>query len=177
MNAADWIIVGVLGLSTLLAAAEGFFYEAFSLAGAVVGFVLAVWEYWRVASLFLPYVKSQATADACGFFTVFFAVVLLASMIGKLARWALRKVGLSWADRFLGAAFGLVRGVIVVTVSIMALTAFVPESKLLAQSRLSRYFFLSAKAVAVVAPADLRERVKQGVMALRKPAVDGHAVK
>jgi membrane protein required for colicin V production len=41
----DWVVVLIILLSTIQAAAEGFFVEFFSLAGAVVGYLLAAWEY------------------------------------------------------------------------------------------------------------------------------------
>lgn len=165
----DWVIVAVLVCSTLLAAAEGFFYEIFTLSGAVVGIIAATWEYPRLAVWLLPYVKSEAVANGCSFVAIFFASCLLAGAIGRLARWATHKVGLSWADRMLGAAFGLVRGIVMITATVTALAAFVPESKLVARSELSRYFFLSARTVTVVGPAELRDRVKRGVIALEKP--------
>lgn len=172
MTAADWIIIAVILISTLLAAAEGFFYEAFSLSGTAVGMLTATWEYARLAPWFSGFVKSESVANACGFFTIFFAMLLLADAIARLARWAIRSAGLSWADRLLGAAFGFVRGIVMVTVTIMALAAFVPESQLLNRSELSRYFLLSARTAALIAPADLRSRVKQGVIALRSPATE-----
>ena len=78
MNALDWFIAGALVLSVVLAAAQGFFHEIFSLAGVIVGYVLAAWMYPRVAELYLPYVKTEWAANAAGFLTIFFAVVLAA---------------------------------------------------------------------------------------------------
>src|SRR5271156_5887041 len=109
----DWVVLLIILLSTIQAAAEGFFVEFFALAGAVVGYLLAAWEYPRVAAWFTRYVTSQWTADIAGFFTIFLAVVLLAGMLGRLIRRAVRGIGLRWFDRFLGAAFGLLRGVVI----------------------------------------------------------------
>src|SRR5689334_25108944 len=52
MNALDWAILGVVALSVALAASHGFFFEVFSLAGAVVGYLAAAWGYGRLATLF-----------------------------------------------------------------------------------------------------------------------------
>ena len=102
----DWVILLIIVLSVLQASAQGFFYEFFSLAGVIVGYLLAAWEYPRVAAWFAPHVNSQWAADIAGFFTIFVIVVVLAGVLGRIARWAVHGVGLRWFDRLLGAAFG-----------------------------------------------------------------------
>jgi membrane protein required for colicin V production len=168
MTGFDWFIVATIVISVLLAAAQGFFFEIFSLVGLVLGFLLAAWEYQVLSPWFLPYVKSEAVAHAASFLTVFLAVVLLAGMAGRIARWALQQAGLRWFDRALGATFGLLRGGVIVTVVVMAFTTFLPESNMVARSSLGRYFLLPAQAAAWIAPSALRERFKEGWLALRK---------
>ena len=89
MAAIDWVIVAVLALSVLVAAAQGFFFEVFSLAGTIFGYILAAWEYWRLAPWFEQYVKSTAAANAAGFITIFVSVMIIASIAGKITRWAM----------------------------------------------------------------------------------------
>ena len=67
MNLADWVIVVVVLVATVHAASEGFFHEAFGIAGLVVGYLLAAWQYWRVARIFAPYVNSPWLSDILGF--------------------------------------------------------------------------------------------------------------
>src|SRR5260370_5042526 len=78
MNGLDWLILVVLMLSALLAAAQGFFFEIISLAGAVFGYLLAAWGYGGIAGLVLPEVEAQAVAHPSGFFSIFFSFLLLA---------------------------------------------------------------------------------------------------
>ena len=94
----DWGIVGVLLLSILLSAAQGFFYEIFSLAGVVLGYLSAVWGYSHLSGLFRPYVNATQYADIAAFLTIFFSVLIFAGMVGRLARWAMKEVGLRWVD-------------------------------------------------------------------------------
>ena len=104
MTGVDWIIVGALIVSILIAASNGFLYELFSFAGVVIGYVAAAWGYQKVAAWYLPMVKAPWVADIAGFLTIFIGIVLLAGIIGRLARWAMKEVGLSWADRLLGSS-------------------------------------------------------------------------
>lgn len=170
MSGLDWIILGVMLFSVWLAAVHGFFFEIFSLAGTVIGFLLAAWSYGQIAHWFLPYVKSPAIADLAAFLAIFCVVVLVAGIIARVVREVIRAVGLRWADRILGGAFGLVRGVVIVTVGVMALTAFAPESPQLAESQLAGYFQLAGSGASWLAPSALRQQFRAGVAKLRQAA-------
>ena len=170
MNLLDWVILAVVLISVLLAVAQGFFFEVISLAGTVVGYLLAAWGYGRLAPWFLPYVKSPAIADLAAFLTIFLAVVLLAGATARIVRWAIRGAGLRWVDRFLGGAFGLVRGLIVVTVGVLALTAFAPESRELSESSLAKTLLVPGRGVSWLAPAVMRQKFREGVARLRQGA-------
>ena len=67
MSGADWIIIAVLVLSVVQAASSGFFQEAFGIAGLVFGYLLAAWQYHRVADHFAPYLKSMWLGEIVGF--------------------------------------------------------------------------------------------------------------
>jgi membrane protein required for colicin V production len=166
--AIDWVIIALIGVSIVVAAAQGFFYEVFSLVGVVVGYLLAAWEYWRLAPWYSQYVKSQAAANVAAFLTIFIFVCVLAGIGGKITRWAMKEVGLSWADRLLGAAFGLVRGVVIVSVGVLALATFYPDSGMFHGSQLGRYFLVTARAVSWVAPSDVRKMFHDGATAFRQ---------
>src|SRR6185369_5105667 len=133
----DWGFVFVLVISILGAAAQGFFYELFALGGAVLGYLIAAWEYPRVAAWYMRYVNSAWAADLAGFVTVFLLFALLGSVAGRIARWAVHGVGLRWFDRVLGGLFGVIRGVAVCTVIVLALASFSPTSPYLQNSRVA----------------------------------------
>ena len=48
----------VVVASTIQAAYSGFFQEAFHLAGLVAGYLMAAWQYQRLAGWFEQYLKS-----------------------------------------------------------------------------------------------------------------------
>src|ERR1700685_1579367 len=124
MSIADWIILGLLAFSVTAAAIEGFFQEAFNLAGIVVGYSLAAWQYHRLADWFAPHLKSPWLGEIAGFFIIFFAVLMVAGIAGRIARWAVRKAGLSTIDRIFGGLLGLLRGALFVAVVLTAVAAF-----------------------------------------------------
>ncbi|MGA2425521.1 MAG: CvpA family protein [Terriglobales bacterium] len=167
MSVADWIILGFLVFSVTAAAIEGFFHEAFKLAGLVVGYLLAAWQYHRLADWFAPYLKSPWFGEIAGFLIIFFAVLMVAGLAGRIARSVMRKAGLSGIDRFLGAVLGLLKGILVVAIVLMAMTAFEPAAKWLAESELAPYFLVGGRAAVWVAPPELRHRFYQGLDYMR----------
>ncbi len=167
MNALDWIILVIMLFSALLAAAQGFFFEIICLAGAVLGFLLASWGYGRLSPWFVQYVKMPAIADLAGFLTIFLSVILLAGAIARIVRWMVREAGLRSVDRVLGAAFGFLRGMVIVTAGILAITAFAPESEELSGSQLAGYFMVAGRGASWLAPAEVRQKFRAGIARLR----------
>ena len=168
MSVADWIILGFLVFSVTTAAIAGFFREAFKLAGLVAGYLLAAWQYHRLADWFAPHLKSQWLGQIVGFLVIFFAVLIVAGFAGRIARWAMKKAGLSTIDRILGAMLGLLRGVLVVAVVLTAMAAFAPAAKWLEGSQLVPYFLVGGRAAVWLAPSELRHRFYQGLDYMRQ---------
>ena len=167
MSVADWIILAFVAFSVIGAAIEGFFHEAFHLAGLVVGYLLAAWQYHRLADRFAPHLKSPWVGEIAGFLIIFFAVLILAGFAGRIARWLMKKAGLSTIDRILGAVLGLLRGALVVAIVLSAMAAFAPAAKWLAESQLAPYFLVGGRAAIWLAPSELRQRFYQGLDYLR----------
>lgn len=172
MTAADWLIVIVVLLNVLLAAMHGFFAEALSMAGLVVGYVVAAWQYQRLAEWLLSFLKSELLAQIFGFLIIFFAILLLFSIAGRIARKLMKAAGLSGFDRFLGALLGVVKGALVVSVVLMGMTAFTPTSKMLEKSELAPYFLVAGRAAIWLAPSELRARFYEGLDFLRHAPKD-----
>lgn len=166
MNFLDWLIVGILVLSVIHAAAQGFVFELFSLAGTVFGYLLAAWEYPVAARFIAPYVKSDVVASGAGFLLIFVLVVVLAGIAGRIARWATQSVGLRWFDRLLGGAFGFLRGALVVMVLVMAMASFLPSSDILAKSSLAQYFLVAGRAAVYAGPGQLKQQFRDGLKSL-----------
>jgi len=168
VTVADWIILAVILASVIHAASVGFFQEAFWIAGLIFGYLLAAWRYHLLALWFAPYLKSAWLGDIAAFLIIFLAVMTVAGIAGRLARWMVKEAGLSFVDRTLGGALGLLRGCLTVAVILMSMASFTPTSKWLEGSELAPYFLVVGRAAIWVAPADLRARFYQGLDLLRR---------
>jgi membrane protein required for colicin V production len=172
MSLTDWLILAVILLNVVLAAMHGFFAEALSMAGLVVGYVVAAWRYQRLAAWMFSFLKSELLAEILAFLIIFFMILVVFSMAGRILRKLMKEVGLSGFDRFLGALLGVLKGALVVTVILMGMTAFTPTSSLLEKSQLAPYFLVAGRAAIWVAPSALRSRFNEGLDFLRRAPKD-----
>ena len=108
----DWVFLAVLAASLLLGAWRGLVYEVLSVTSWVAAFIVAQWLAPDAAAL-LPVDRApEAGRYAVGFVVVFIAVVVTGAMVAWLTKKLVDSVGLRPVDRTLGAAFGLVRGAV-----------------------------------------------------------------
>lgn len=112
MAALDWIFVVVLLASMLIGAWRGLVFEVLSLLGWVVSFFVAQWFAEDMAALLPMGESADSLRYAAGFMVVFVASVFACGFLTWLAKKLVDAIGLRPADRTLGAAFGVLRGVV-----------------------------------------------------------------
>jgi len=175
VNIADWIILLVLLVSVVQAASSGFFQEIFGIAGLVFGYLIAAWQYRHLADHFATYISSRWLGEIAAFLAIFLGVMVLAGVLGKIVRWAMKEAGLSVIDRFLGGILGLVRGCLLIAIVLVGMTAFTPTSRWLQNASLSPYFLVVGRAAIWVAPTELRSQFYKGLDYLRKAQASEHS--
>ncbi|MEZ0306685.1 MAG: CvpA family protein [Ramlibacter sp.] len=108
----DWVFVTVLAVSLLLGAWRGLVYEVLSVISWLGAFVVAQWLAPEVA-VWLPMAGSpEPIRYAAGFVVVFITVVIAGALLAWVTKKLVEAVGLRPVDRILGAAFGLMRGAV-----------------------------------------------------------------
>jgi membrane protein required for colicin V production len=167
MALVDWIILVILLVSVLSAARNGFFLEIFSLAGVLAGLWIASWNYQRLLPWVGRWIHSLPAAEASSFLLIAVGVMIVAGILGRAFRWSVHSIGLGWADRFVGAVFGFVKGCALVTLAVLTIAAFLPRAAWFQQSRLAPYFLSAAHQASIVTPYELGERIRQGVVIIR----------
>jgi membrane protein required for colicin V production len=168
MAVIDWIILIVVILSVVSAAKAGLVVEVCTLAGLVLGLMVASWDYQQLMPWIGQWIHSKAMNETLSFVAIALGVMIVAGIAGRIVRWSVKSVGLGWADRLAGAAFGLVKGGALVTVAVMVIAAFWPNATWFRQSRFAPEFLSVAHAAAAVTPAELGDRIRSGVVVLRK---------
>jgi membrane protein required for colicin V production len=95
-----------------------------------------------------------------GFLLVFCLIIALGALVGRILRGFMKVTGLSFIDRFFGAIFGFVRGMLFAAALLIAIMAFAPGRKTpqaIVQSSISPYVMEVARGCVSVAPYELRE--------------------
>jgi membrane protein required for colicin V production len=162
MNWLDYVLIAILLISALLSLRKGFSREVIGLAAAILALVLGMWFYGLAGSWLIPYVSSPRIANLAGFLLVVIGVLVLGWLLGLIVSRFLRTIGLSFFDRFLGAAFGLLRGLVIATTLLTAYMAVGPQvdsetvSASLLHSRISPYILDASRAAVAIAPMELK---------------------
>ena len=159
MNWLDFFLLILLAAFVLEGVRQGFVRLAIGLAATFLGLFLAAWFYGAAGSFLLPYLSSPSLAHVAGFLLVFIAVqgagALLGWALARLFKWT----GLTWLDRALGAAMGVLKTALVGIVLVIVLTAFpikpIPSS--IASSQAAPYLIEASHILVYLCPRELRD--------------------
>ena len=126
-NWADWALIVIITLSSLMSLRRGFIREALSLATWVVAFVVARTFHPHAQALLVNWIEQPQLLIIAAFVGLFIATLLVGAGINFTVAALIRLTGLTPLDRLLGVFFGLARGLIL-TVVVVALLRLTPMS-------------------------------------------------
>ena len=126
LNWADWTLIVIISLSSLMSLKRGFVKEALSLATWVVAFIVARTFNPNLQTLLTESISEPMLRTSAAFVILFVGTLLVGAGINFIVGALIRLTGLTPIDRLLGVVFGLARGLIlsVVLVAIVRLTPF-----------------------------------------------------
>lgn len=126
MNPLDIAVLVVVALSALFAFARGFVREALSIIAWIGAAVITLYGFTSVYAVAIRYLTTPLLADlvaGAGLFLVsLIALTILTSTIARRVRYS----AMSPIDRTLGLIFGLLRGVVLVSLAWLLLDISVP---------------------------------------------------
>ena len=152
MNPFDIFIIIVLGYSLIRGLFRGLVKEASSIIGVLGGFYGAYSYYPSVAKLLSGLIINTSYLNILSFLIIFCIVLITISILGVVIKYLLNVAFLGWVDRICGVGFGLVKGLLIVTVLFIILTTFLPKgAPIIKQSVLAPHvIWLSEKMVKLV---------------------------
>jgi membrane protein required for colicin V production len=160
MNWLDAVLLFIIVLAVIHGFRKGLSRQIIGLVSVVAAIVIGLWMYGLAGSWLANYISSRRAANFAGFGLVFCGVMIAGSLIGLVVHKFLRITGLSFFDRVLGAAFGVVRGTLISVALILGIMAFSAEGKPPASvvgSRVAPYAVHAARVFAAIAPHEMRE--------------------
>ncbi len=126
----DWIIVGVLVLSTLMSLRRGFVREALSLGTWIAAFIIARQFHEPMYQLLATLITDVLIRSIAAFAVLFIGTLLFGATLSFLLGALINATGVSSTDRLLGMVFGFARGALIATVVIglLNLTPLINDS-------------------------------------------------
>lgn len=163
VTALDLAVAAVIGLSTLVALARGAVREITGMLAWIGALVAAWFAFTPVRPLVKEAVGNDLLTDLSTVALVFLVPLVALKILGGLLARAAGGGGLGLADRLLGTAFGLARGVLLVAAAYLLGSMVVPAERhpdWVTRARVLPHLQGAAAKLEALLPADLEGKVK-----------------
>ena len=161
------VVLGVILLVSVFGVARnGITKEAIRIAALILGTLASMWGYGVLAGILRPWIQNGRIASGVAFVLIFVGCIVAGALLARVLAGVWSMTGLRWIDRLLGAAFGVVRGLLITAVILLGLVAFQPfsgTSGAIANSRIAPWVLHLARTAAALAPQGLRDAFGQGM--------------
>jgi membrane protein required for colicin V production len=116
MTSFDYTVFIIIGISIIVSMMRGAVREVLAIAGWLVAIYVAKTYATQLIPLLPADIPSEALKILAAYVIVFFGVLLVASLLIIALSSLIKKIGLNWLNRGLGAVFGFARGLLIVCV-------------------------------------------------------------
>ncbi len=116
MTVFDYAVLTIIGLSIIFSVLRGMVREVLSLLGWFAAFYVGRTYTQQLLPMMPENIPTESLRVLAAFLVLFLATLLLASLLSIALSAIMKKIGLGWLNRVLGALFGVVRGIFVVCV-------------------------------------------------------------
>ena len=153
MNWLDIVILVVVAIATFLGLRIGIIKAALSLAGVIVGVILAG-RYYVPLSAQLSFIPQAGVAEVVAFVIILIGVMVIAGVIARFLRWVASAVMLGWVNHLGGAAFGLVLGATLCAALLATWVKFLGIAGIISESSLAAILLDRFPAVLALLPGE-----------------------
>lgn len=169
MNPFDMIAVAILAFCVIRGIFRGLIKEVSSIVGVLAGFYAAYTYYGDLAGFFSSWIDNESYLHIVSFLVLFCLVFFAVSIIGVVIKYVLNIAFMGWFDRTCGAAFGLVKGVLIVSMLFIIFTVFLPQGAPLVKNSIlaPQVNRISEKMIKVV-PRDMKSKFSSKIEDLKQ---------
>lgn len=116
MTSFDYAVLIIIGLSVIFSVMRGMVREVLAILGWLAAFYVGRTYTGQLLPMMPADIPSEPLRILAAFLVLFLATLLLASLLGIALSAIIKKIGLGWLNRLLGALFGVVRGLVIVCI-------------------------------------------------------------
>ena len=157
MNPLDMVIIVILGYCLIRGIFRGLVKEISSIIGVLAGFYAAYAYYPLLAKPLSSWISNTPYLNILSFMIVFCIIFILISILGIIIKYLLNIAFLGWVDRICGAGFGIIKGILIVSVVLISLTAFLPMgAPIIKNSLLAPHVTLISEKMVKVVSKDMK---------------------
>lgn len=163
MNVVDYIILGVILISTSISFLRGFMREILSLVAWVAAVWIAVVFTPQLAILLSDQIGNESVRLLVAFVGLFIATLIVGALVNFFIGQLVKKTGFSGTDRLIGLIFGFARGGVIIGVLVFVVGfTQVPTETWWQESMLVQHFQPLAAWLGSNFPADLSTQFAAG---------------
>ena len=169
MNPFDILIIVILGYSLVRGLFRGLVKELSSIIGVLGGFYAAYTYYKVLAGLLAGFINDTSYLNILSFLAIFCGVLIVIGVLGVIIKYLLNIAFLGWVDRIGGVVFGVLKGVLIVSILFITLTAFLPKgTAFIKNSELAPHVSWVSEKMAKVISKEMKQEFKAKLGELRK---------
>ena len=124
----DWALIAVLTISVVVGLWRGLVFEVMALAGWVAAWFAAQWAAPEIAPHLPIGSRGGGLNLGVAFLLAFVVALLVWTLLARLVRLLVQATPLSLPDRLFGAAFGVLRGAVLL-LAVATVVAFTPAAQ------------------------------------------------
>lgn len=163
MNWLDIIFILILIGCIAYSVYRGLVKEVFSLASIAIGYIAAV-NYYLPISVYTAKVLNPSISKWVSFVIIFIVVFIAVILIGKLIQMVLNvSVTLTVVDRAAGGIIGAAKGVIILSIVILFLSAIPYTRDYISKSWTAKYIVILNKKLTGASPIEFVKELRGGI--------------
>lgn len=168
MNFLDIAIIVVISFCVIRGVFRGLVKELSSIIGVLAGYYFAYSYYTMLAKPLSRWISNTAYLNILSFLIIFSVILIIIGILGVVIKYVLKIAFLGWFDRICGAGFGMIKGILIVSVFLITLTAFLPKNTpVVKDSFLAPHVSMITENMAKVIPPDMKHKFISKLTALK----------
>ena len=169
MNPLDVVIIIILGYGLIRGIFRGMIKEISSIVGVFAGFYAAFSYYPLVSEIMGDWIVNDSFLNILSFMMIFFIIFFIISILGVIIKYLIHVASMGWMDRLMGALLGFSKAVLIVSIILLALTAFLPKgAPIIKTSLLSPHITVISEKLAQVISIEMKQAYTAKLKEIKK---------